>query len=71
MNFLEQNSRVRVTDKNHPLEGKTGTVVRPLIRENGAWVQMDKPLPNKLESFPKGNTRHHHILLYPEQCTSL
>jgi hypothetical protein len=50
------------------LIGKTGKVVRCRHGDNGAWVQMDEPLTEKLASFPEGDPRRKHILMYPEEC---
>jgi hypothetical protein len=54
-----------------PLEGKTGTVVRMRMADNGAWVSMDEALPASLVSFPADDDRHHHVLLYPEDCEEI
>lgn len=63
--------RVCVTDPSHPLAGKCGTVARRRKGDDGAWVDMDDPLPGELANFPAGDSRHKHVLLYPDQCESI
>lgn len=66
MRSLKNNQRVRCIKD--PLAGKTGTVVRPRIGDNGAWVQMDEDLPEDLRSFSPPDSRCRNIVLYPEEC---
>lgn len=64
-------SKVRVTNPDEEraaLRGKTGTVVRLLIRDQSAWVIMDEPIPETLARFPKGDERHTHVNLWPDEC---
>lgn len=66
--FSRFERRIRITAKGHPLEGKTGTIERLRLSDDGAWVAMDKPLPEELASFPMGDGRRNHFLLYPDDC---
>ena len=67
------NQRVRVVsqdglDERQELIGQLGTVVRCRYGDNGAWVKMDNALDEQLTSFPVGDHRRNHILMYPEEC---
>lgn len=68
MEAFSYGQRVRVVEKNHPLFGRSGIVVRLRHADSGAWVKMDKVLPKALRQFPDGDKRARNILLYPEQC---
>lgn len=62
--------RVQVTDPftdHESLRGKTGTVVRLLIRDNSAWVRMDEEIGD-LASFPADDNRHNYVELWPLEC---
>ena len=63
--------RVKITQKDHPLYGKTGTVSRCRITDDGAWITMDDDLPKECQSFPKEDARHRNILFFPEDCEPL
>lgn len=46
------------------LRGRTGTVVRLLMRDpDEAWVAIDGPIPELLRRFPDGDARTSHVLL--------
>ena len=60
--------RVKIIDSKHPLFNKTGIIARLRISDNGAWVNMDKNIPESLASFGKNDSRRNHILLEPWQC---
>lgn len=65
------NTRVRVKAKSGIPEGlrwKSGIVRRCRISDHGAWVEMDMPPSQDLRSFPEGDSRANHVLLYPSQC---
>ena len=68
MQRFDYPQRVRVTLPEHPCVGKTGKVHRIRISDNGAWVNMDDPLPPDLRSFEIGDSRANHIILYPNEC---
>lgn len=51
--------------------GRTGTVWRVRMADDGAWVQMDEDLPIGLAQFPADDSRARHILLYPGLCEEL
>jgi hypothetical protein len=59
---------VEADDQQEPLMGKRGHVVRLRMADSGAWVEMDEDLPEDLQSFVAGDSRHRHIRLYPDQC---
>lgn len=59
---------VRVTDENHPCYGMMGKVVRLRLCDAGAWVCMEKDLPVQCQSFPGGDDRFRHLVLYPDEC---
>jgi hypothetical protein len=61
-------SRDGMQPESQELVGKTGTVVRLRLGDNGAWVKMDEPFNEKLTSFPAGDERRNYILMYPEEC---
>jgi hypothetical protein len=61
---------VIVTNPSNPLHGRTGKIHRPLMRDDSAWIRMDEPLPEGMESFPAGDKRHHDIVLWPDDCES-
>lgn len=52
------------------LRGRTGVVTRLRMKDNGAWVRMDQPLPDDLRVFSANDAsgRGDHILLYPDEC---
>jgi hypothetical protein len=64
--------RVKITTdaltKGISMLGKVGTVVRIRMQDNGAWIEMDDPLPEELASFELGDNRRNHIIFYPEEC---
>ena len=67
MKRFSDNDYVEVTVEGD-LKGRKGVVVRLRMNDNGAWVDMDDPLPIDLTSFPQEDSRHRHILLYPTEC---
>jgi hypothetical protein len=79
MKYLKDRQRVKVvvpqeeatrSAGHHLLNGKAGTVVRKRISDDGAWVEMDEPLPDSLRLFLPPDKRQDHVLLYPEECES-
>jgi hypothetical protein len=73
MERFKFNQRVRIVSQDglserEQLIGKLGTVVRCRYGDNGAWINMDDPLDEKLTSFPARDPRRNHILMYPEEC---
>jgi len=66
MKTFKNNPRVKVISG--PLDGKTGTVVRRRLGDNGAWVDMDEDIPEDLASFSRDDHRRNNVLLYPEDC---
>jgi hypothetical protein len=68
MKRFSNNQVVTVTDVEHELTGKSGIVCRLRMADDGAWVAMNDPLPDHLASFPKGDSRRDHIILYPDEC---
>lgn len=68
MRNFSNGQRIKVNLPHDRMHGKVGTVVRLRMGDNGAWVKMDDELPEELRSFPVGDSRDHHLLLYPEDC---
>ena len=70
MKSFRLRQRVEITLLNHDLRGKAGRVVRCRQCDDGAWVEMDDPLPEGRRVFPVGDAagREDHIVLYPEYC---
>ena len=73
---FEKSIRVCISDKEHPLFGKSCQVVRIRLCDEGAWCNMDEPIPNELSCFKSINgldedTRRNHVLLYPDQVDFL
>jgi hypothetical protein len=70
MKKFSNNQSVTVSNPDHPLVGKSGIVVRLLIRDNSAWIAMNDPLPDDLRSFPLDDAygRGNHIVIFPEDC---
>jgi hypothetical protein len=68
-------SGLRVTVKDGPLKGLSGTVRRCRRADYGAWIEMDDLPEGKVDGalFPfanqKGDSRQDHTLLYPKECT--
>ncbi len=54
----------RIECLTQPLVGWTGTIVRPRISDNGAWVRFDKDIPEAIQTF--NDDRRNDVLLYPE-----
>ena len=68
MKAFKDGEIVIVSDKEHPLHGIAGKVVRRRMGDDGAWVKMQS-IPEGVErSFPVGDSRENHFLLYPEEC---
>lgn len=71
MKSFANGQRVVVVAHDRPLfDGMTGTVVR-IRRDGGAWVQADIDLPTLVQSFPAGDSRQNHFLVYPDECEAL
>lgn len=68
MKRFKNGQRVTVTDSESALYGKHGRVCRLRICDDGAFVDMDEPLPQMMQLFPDGDERAKHTMLYPEQC---
>lgn len=62
---------VVVNPTNVVMDNKTGTVVRLRMADNAAWVNMDEELPVALQSFPSGDPRSRHVLLWPDECEEI
>lgn len=49
-----------------------GTVGRLRMRDNGAWVELDRRVPDEFEAHPfcadDPRGRGTHVLAYPEDC---
>jgi hypothetical protein len=71
MDRFKDGLHVKVWSREHPLDGMSGRVARLRRADNGAWVEMDEPLPIDLRRFPEGDSRTKHILLYPDECVSV
>lgn len=65
--------RIMVVENGNPFLGKTGTIVRLRMADNGAWADMDDDLPGDLRSFPADDPhgRSNHTILYPDQCEAI
>lgn len=63
-------SVVNPDDEHEALRGKAGKVVRLLMRDNSAWVQMDESLPESLGRFPVDDSRANHVNLWPDECAT-
>lgn len=50
------------------LAGYTGRVDRLRPHDDGAWVRMERELPEGAAYFPRGDVRHQDTLLFPEEC---
>ena len=68
---LGQRIAVNSTCDYREIVGKTGTVVRCLMRCDSAWIKMDEDIPESLASFPVGDDRRNHINLWPDDCEDL
>ena len=68
--FIKPGQRVKVSLDGHELNGRTGTVERMRICDDGAWVDIDGGLPSELRKFPEDDEfgRGNHIILYPDEC---
>lgn len=71
MKRFKNGMKIRVSENGHPLQDKTGKVVRLLFRDDSAWVAMDEAIPQELASFPLGDSRRDHINLFPYQCSEV
>ena len=73
MKRFQNNQRVQITNPEYgQLSLCAGTVRRLRGCDDGAWVEMDCDLPKERASFPDTtDSRHRHIILYPEDCTEL
>ena len=61
---FHNNQRVTVVDGDDA--GKTGTVVRLRMSDDGAWVKLDSEPAHP--RFPADDSRHCDVMLYPEQA---
>lgn len=68
MKIFKDGQRVTVIDAEHPMRGLSGTVKRRRIADTGAWVNMDQVPPDDLLNFAADDSRHKHVILYPDQC---
>ena len=68
MKCFRNDQRVEVVANGHPCAGKRGTVVRKRGQDDGAWIRFDEDLPDDLRSFPKGDDRQNHMMLWPDEC---
>lgn len=71
MKDFKRGQRVKVWDKEHPLFGIAGEVVRLRIADDGAWVKMDEIPADVTRYFPADDEhgRGNHFLLYPDECS--
>lgn len=71
MKRFKNHMRIKITNTDHPLHGKFGTVVRLRFSDNMAWVEMDHREHNNLElfPFPVDDPRTNLTLLAPEECS--
>lgn len=66
--------RVRFTVDRPPaqLQGKTGTVVRLLMRASDeAWVEMDEDLHPSEQRFPSDDPRARHICVFDDEVEEI
>jgi hypothetical protein len=70
MKSFTNGQRVIVAADDHELNGMLGTVKRLRLKDDGAWVDMDGPLPVGMRKFPEDDQhgRGNHQLLFPEDC---
>lgn len=66
-------SRIKVTDEEHALVGRTGKVIRPVKMSGNAWVRMDEEIPEELRSFKDDDRRGRKwdVVLYPDWCEGI
>jgi len=64
---FEPKKLYRVTEEG-PLKGFICKLSRPRIADNGSWMEALRDLPEECTSFPKGDSRFRHFLLYPEDA---
>lgn len=66
-------SRVKITDEEHALVGKTGKVVRRVRMSGNAWVRMDEEPPKELRSFEDDDRRGRKwdVVLFPDACEAI
>jgi len=65
---LTTGKRIQVTSGLESIIGFCGTVVRVRLADDGAWVRMDKDLPQELWAFPPDDHRHRDVIIYPDEC---
>lgn len=63
--------RAQIIDESHELNGKCGVIHRLCRSDDGIWLTMDDPLPDRLRSFPLDDDRGRNLLIYPEQIIIL
>ncbi len=68
MDTFRNCTKIIVTEEGHAANGMEGTIARKCMADAGAWVNLPG-LPKSLASFPDGDSRRDHILLYPDQCS--
>jgi hypothetical protein len=63
--------QVRVCAPLSVLRGYMGRIVRRRKQDDGAWVRMDRDLPEALRAFPPTDERFRDVLLYPKECETV
>lgn len=63
--------QVRVCTDGNILKGYAGKIVRRRKQDDGAWVRMERDLPESLRAFPADDERFRDIMLYPEECEAV
>lgn len=62
-----------VMDNDEEIEipgGELGNVARLLMRDNSAWIELDRrvDIPGA-HPFPVDDSRHRHVRAFPDQCS--
>lgn len=60
--------RVRVCREGSVLYGYQGRIVRRRKQDEGAWVRMERDLPDLCRGFPANDERFRDVLVYPQEC---
>ena len=53
------------------IDPTAGTVTRLLMRDDGAWIELDRRQGDAAHPFPPDDRRGKHVLSYPEWCEPL
>jgi hypothetical protein len=69
MDHFEIGQRVRITESESEINGKTGIVVRERYGDShGFWLKMDEDLPENLRTYDPPDERCNQIVMYPWEC---